>query len=510
MPPNTNFLTTTNPSPAVAGTTRTSITALLLACMFFGCNGSDDGAAGAAGAAGMTAATGGTGGEPLPTGGTGDEGGAGGAGGAAGLDVLPNGCTGNCWSYMGYGPGSDYHNTAETVLSVDNVAMLQPIWTADVGGSATGAAAVVGDTVYFASQGKLVALDRANGELRWGQPIGASGSVSYADGKVFIQSFQGSVYRFDAATGTKDWSAKIAGVASVGTPLVLADRIIVGTSSGDEVITENSVFRGSALALDRATGTTLWQHYTVELPSNGAAIWSSPSVDLEMGAAFFTTGNNYGGPASGQSDSIFALDLETGEVLWTYQALADDVWSLFGGTGPDHDFGANPILFEADGKPMVGAGSKSGTFYALDRNTGEEVWTREVAASTCQYAGILNNGAYDGQRIYVSSWPCFGDATLAALDPATGEVVWQVATDDQSWSPLTVAHGVLFAPSQTIMNAYDASDGTLLFSYEAGGSIASAAVVVDGQVFFGSGVPPAQIGAGGAVDGRILHALGLP
>src|SRR5262245_3579465 len=97
MPPNTIFLITTNPTPAVAGTTRRLLGALLVACTLGGCGDSDEGADPDAGAAGM-AGMGGTGGEGAPTGGTG------GAGG--GQDALPNGCTGNCWSYMGFGAGS--------------------------------------------------------------------------------------------------------------------------------------------------------------------------------------------------------------------------------------------------------------------------------------------------------------------------------------------------------------------------------------------------------------------
>ena len=81
----------------------------------------------------------------------------------------------------------------------------------------------------------------------------------------------------------------------------------------------------------------------------------------------------------------------------------------------------------------------------------------------------------------------------------------------QSWAPLTVANGVLFAPSQNVMQAFDASSGQLLMSFAAAGSICSGAAVVDGKVYFGAGVPPADtLSLGGAQDGSTLYALALP
>jgi polyvinyl alcohol dehydrogenase (cytochrome) len=447
-------------------------------------------------------ATGGTDGAVLPTGG---------GGGTDGSPPATDCGDADCWTYLGYDQHSTYHNPNETKITVQNVAMLEPMWTTLTSGSATGTAAVVGDTVYFHASAGTQAFDRATGEQRWKINMGGSGSITWDAGKVYAQRFSGQVIRIDGATGvTPDWATVVAGNASVGTPIIVGNKVIVGTSSGDEVAGGTSSFRGSVVALDKDLGTILWRHYTVDPPSNGAAVWSSPSVDAELGMGFFTSGNNYSGPSSGQSDAIFALDLESGDMLWSFQATANDVWNATSGTGPDHDFGTNPILFEADGKKLVGAGAKSGIFYALERETGEMVWTKSITAG-CAAGGILNNGAYDGTRIYVSSWACAGPAALVALDPATGMAVWSKNVPAQSWAPITVANGVLFVPANTTMQAFDASSGDLLFEYETEGSICSGAVVVDGQVFFGSGFPPSHIANfGGAKDGNVLHALSLP
>jgi polyvinyl alcohol dehydrogenase (cytochrome) len=207
---------------------------------------------------------------------------------------------------------------------------------------------------------------------------------------------------------------------------------------------------------------------------------------------------------------MIALDLETGALLWKFQATMNDVYTTVNqGPGPDADFGANPVLFEGGGKKLVGAGSKGGTFWALDRMTGQMVWNHLVSPG-CGIGGVFNNGAFDGTHILVSSWPCAGTSTLEALDPATGNVVWQKTMPAQSWAPITVANGVGFVASQNVLNAFDVNTGNVLFMQMVTGSISSGAVVVDGRVFFGSGVPPLAGSFGGPIDDKVFHVLAVP
>ena len=296
-----------------------------------------------------------------------------------------------------------------------------------------------------------------------------------------------------------------------GTPLVVGNKVLVGASSGEEnLVAENAKFRGRAIAIDKMTGQMLWQYETAAPPANGAAIWSSPSVDTELGLAYFTTGNNYTGVGGDQSDSIIALDLESGTLMWKFQATVNDVYTTVNfGPGPDHDFGTNPIVFDAGGKKLVGAGQKSGTFWALDRMTGQMAW-KQLVTPGCGIGGIFNNGAFDGKNIIVSSWPCNGPATLKALDGATGAMAWQVAMPAQSWAPITIANGVGFVASQNTLNAFDVANGKVLATVTVGGSISSGAVVVEGRVFFGSGVPPLAGSFGSPMDDKVFHALAIP
>jgi polyvinyl alcohol dehydrogenase (cytochrome) len=209
---------------------------------------------------------------------------------------------------------------------------------------------------------------------------------------------------------------------------------------------------------------------------------------------------------------VFALDLDTGTQRWMVQASQNDVYTINNPRSPDSDFGTNPILFEAkiDGtvRKLVGLGQKSGVFWAFDRTDGKIVWKRDFG-SPSSVGGILNNGAYDGEHIIVasngaSSTAPGGDpsngktpaifqvapvATVFALDPSSGDIVWENQVGAYVWAPITLANGVGFVAVEDELQAFDTKTGAKLpFSFDAGGTITSAPVIVDGRVFFGSGM----------------------
>jgi polyvinyl alcohol dehydrogenase (cytochrome) len=110
--------------------------------------------------------------------------------------------------------------------------------------------------------------------------------------------------------------------------------------------------------------------------------------------------------------------------------------------------------------------------------------------------------ATDGQRIYVGVANYYGIPTptgsagfWAALDPATGKILWQTADPNSSLAlgPLAVANGVVYVPSMAggatspNMLALDAATGKELWSFPAGASVIAGATVSNGTVFWGSG-----------------------
>jgi hypothetical protein len=273
--------------------------------------------------------------------------------------------------------------------------------------------------------------------------------------------------------------------------------VLVGHSCGVAEVTggaDQAVARGGVEAFDIADGKRVWTYYTVpETGENGAMVWSTVSVDTDAGVVFAGTGNNYT-MLGGHSDSIHAIDLATGTQKWFKQVRQGDQWTLGGGfAGLDTDFGANPILAEIGGKQVVADGDKGSAFWAMDRETGEILWNRPDLSSShnAQNGGILMNGAFDGKYFYVVANQPPGASVLHALDPSKmGADAWPAITLGTTvWGAPSLANGVLVVPVGTALNIYEASSGKMLNTFETGGTIAAgAAAIVDGKIIVKSGL----------------------
>lgn len=407
-------------------------------------------------------------------------------------------------------------------------------------------------------------------------PIGAGG-----DGAVIMA--------LDRNTGAEIWSTSLDGhLAAVITqsPTIHGNTVFVGVSSTEEVFAADGnypccTFRGSFAALNLTTGEIIWQtHMTPEAEPgkkgySGVAVWgSSPAVDLDRNLVYVATGNNYtwpddladclaladddteatqvcfemyDDPDTNLFDAIVALDMDDGTVVWaTKPEEGPDTWNVacvpgLPGLpeidpkncpdvhGPDHDFAQAPMLWEADGQAFVGAGRKSGWFFALDRDTGAEIWSTEVGPGG-EAGGMQWGSATDGERIYAGISNFFGQkeyklfqgpkthgGSWSALDPVTGEFLWQTADPgckdgepcagfSSIQAPLTVANGVLFGASTAGgLHALNAETGEILRSLDTGAANLSGAAVVDGMVFWGSGYDFYE--APGNNAGNTLYAL---
>jgi len=180
-------------------------------------------------------------------------------------------------------------------------------------------------------------------------------------------------------------------------------------------------------------------------------------------------------------------------------------------TGPDFDFGSAPneITYQSSSGPktIIGAGQKSGIYYALDPDTGNVLWQTKVGPGS-SLGGIEWGSATDGTRIYVAianlygipyGRPSLGSAgSWAALDPATGAIQWQIPDPNGAIDigPMTVANGVVYAGSMGFSNtasqpatmfALDATNGNTKWSFAPGSSVNAGATIVNGTVYWGSG-----------------------
>ena len=473
------------------------------------------------------------------------------------------------WPFSGH----DIHNTRnaadERILDPSRVAKLMPLWLVTTDGNVTATPSVVGGAVYAPDfGGSLWAVDAATGKVIWKNAIssytGIPGDVSrttpaywrgtliMGEGTQPITTLEGAtVFALEASSGRPLWHTKVEAdpVAIITSAPIVDDGVVyVGTSSKAEALNRPTAFRGSVLALRADTGEILWQTYMTREGYTGAAVWgSTPVVDHDTGLLYVATGNNYSVPPGvcqtpevancapsapdNYFESIVALDLKTGHVAWAAHTLPGDVSTNFiHDEGPDYDFGQGPILFttEVDGRPttLLGAGQKSGVYWALDPMTGRVVWKSEVGPGS-RLGGMMWGSAADGRRIYVSIGNTHHDPVTiqsesgkpltttggfwAALDVATGKILWRTPDPQGAIDvgALTVGDGLVYAgsmaPRGENMYALDAATGALRWSFSSGGSVAGGPAVVGGAVYWGSGY---RIGGINGSNNK-LYAFGL-
>ncbi len=473
-------------------------------------------------------------------------------------------------------PNSGHYNyntrnaSSEHTLAPSNVGELKQLWVLTADGNVTATPAVVGGVVYFPDfGGSLWAVNGMTGKVLWKKPIsrysGIKGDVSRitpaywqgslitGEGTQTVSTLRGAyVFALNAKSSRRLWLTKVEAdpVAIITSSPVVDDGVVyVGTSSKAETLNRPVTYRGSVLALNVKTGKIIWQTYLAPPGYTGAAVWgSTPVVDRATGLLYVATGNNYSAPpgvctAPGRADcaatasddyidSVVALDLKTGRVVWAARTLTADISTNYNhGDGPDYDFGQGPILFsaEVDGKPtkLLGVGQKSGIYWALNPATGAVVWKTQVGPGSRQ-GGMLWGSATDGSRIYVSigngehvpvtlvapsgTQPTTTGGLWAALDASTGKILWQTADPQGTLDlgALTVANGVVYAGSMAAtgenMYALDASTGTKKWAFASGGSVEAGAAVVDGVLYWGSGYKITAVNG----SNNKFYAFGLP
>jgi outer membrane protein assembly factor BamB len=164
------------------------------------------------------------------------------------------------------------------------------------------------------------------------------------------------------------------------------------------------------------------------------------------------------------------------------------MWTLIQPIGPDFDFGAGPNLFTTanpvTGRPeqLLGAGQKSGVYWAVDPATGKVVWQTRVGP-----AGILYGTATDGRRIYAADGDFFRTPyTLGGSGPYAGQTV-----SGGSWTAMDPATGKILWQTPDPQGAVDASFVSAANAFRATGRGQMGAAPVRGRAVRPSGRTPA-------------------
>lgn len=454
------------------------------------------GASGTGGGAPYVAGTGGV----LPPGG---------AAGGGGTTVTPDSGDYGSWPMMGYDTRNNYNNPKETILSVANAPMLKEKWRTKLAGFPPGTPVVGGGRVFIQASGGTFAVSLATGEKLWQRDdLAGTSSIAYADGFVYVHINAADLFKLNAVDGTNVWGPvrtfDPVGCDGESSPIVANNMVFVGHSCGpmetasDATADTFAKAKGGVEAFDISNGQRVWTYLTVPAagPENGAMVWSTVSVDLEAKVLYAGTGNNYSVQGE-NSDSIHAVDLMTGMRLWKTQVHTDDTWSIAGALlGPDTDFGANPILADIDGMPVVADGDKGSNFHAMDRKTGKILWQRTMLSTSRnpQNGGILMNGAFDGNNFYVlvnQPNDTANPSVLRALDARKqGADAWPAKSFGAlSWGAPALGNGVLVVPNGSHLYVLNAKTSEMLASFDTGGTIAAGSpAIVDGNIVVTSGL----------------------
>lgn len=478
--------------------------------------------------------------------------------------------------------GANLDNTrsakSETHISPQTAPNLYVKWVFTAEGDVSATPAVDGDAVYFPDWGGWLHKVNANTGARiWsrnlGDLTGVAGSISrntpaLKDNRLYLGTLKGDFLSLDARTGDLLWKTHPeAHPAAVLTqsPIVSGDRVYLGVASYEESLAADPsypccTFRGSVVALDADTGTKVWQSYVMPEGYSGGGVWGSTLVlDGTRNSLYVTTGNNSSVPPAVRDclaaatddtaaaaciapddffDAVLALDPATGARKWGRKMYPqNDTFVLTclirpedcpPPGGPDYDFGQGAILFRTtgpDGQPrqLLGAGQKSGIYWALDPDTGATVWSTQTSPPSVG-GGMMWGSAFADGHIYtaganffhlpyylpdgtVSSWGNF-----TALDAATGQIVWQTpdpVEGTQDVAPVSTANGVVFGCSIDPvghMYAMDGNTGAILWNFVSGGSCNGGAAIADGTVFWGSGYSNFGVGT----PNNKLYAFTVP
>jgi len=293
--------------------------------------------------------------------------------------------------------------TALTEIRPSNVADLELKWVFQAQSleSFETTPLVVDGVMYLTeAPNTALALDARTGRPFWRYQHNPSADARPCCGRVnrglamlgqtlFMTTIDAKLIALDAVTGQPLWQKSVAdpaaGYAMTLAPLVVKDKIIIGVAGGEYGI------RGFIAAHDAATGEEAWRFYTIPAPGEpghetwadggdawkygGAAVWLTGSYDPTVDLTYWGIGNP--GPDWNPaqrpgdnlySDSVVALDPDTGELKWHFQFTPNDDY--------DYDAVQIPVLVDlpttsaSSGKLMLW-GNRNGFFYVLDRVTGE-------------------------------------------------------------------------------------------------------------------------------------------
>jgi quinoprotein glucose dehydrogenase len=320
------------------------------------------------------------------------------------------------WPSFGGDPGAARFSPLDQI-NTSNVARLRRAWTFHTGQPGSEGVPIVADGVmYLVAANGIFALEPETGTQLWHYPatqVALRGLAYWPGGEAshprVFAGIGGGMVALDATTGKPapgfadegllDLKQGVLGdlddakISLQSPPIVVGNLIITGSANGEN--TPSLGAYGDIRAWDADTGVLVWTFHTVPRPGEpghetwpgdswknrtGVNNWGFMTVDERRGIVYVPLGSPtsdfYGADRAGNGlygNSLVALDVKTGKLLWHRQLVHHDLW--------DFDPAAAPILFSAqhDGStiPAVAQITKAGLLFSFNRVTGEPLYGME-------------------------------------------------------------------------------------------------------------------------------------
>jgi alcohol dehydrogenase (cytochrome c) len=462
-------------------------------------------------------------------------------------DLLLRPPAANWLSYHGDYSGRRYSGLSE--LNPANVSQLRAEWVFHAPNSnwLETTPVVINGMMFVTASNDAFALDARTGRVVWhhSRPISEgliddasrhiSRGVAVWHDRVYMETDNAHLLCLDARSGNQLWDVAYAdwnrNYGATSAPLVVKDKILVGTSGGDDGV------RGFIAAFDAVTGKLAWRFWTIPAPGEsgseswpgkaylrgGGTTWMPGTYDPDLNLIYWGTSN----PAPDfnddvrpgddlYTDCVLALDPDTGKLKWYFQFTPHDLY--------DYDAVETPMLIDVTyrGEPrkLLVQANRNGYLYLLDRSNGKFLFATPFVEKLNWAKGIDEHGrpirtgvrpTSQGTRVCpgyagATNWysPSYNESThlvyFLALEEC--ETFFSAPTPPFREGKEYYSTGVKRIPGETsekILLAYSLETGSLVWKYPQVGrhSTGGTMTTAGGVLFFGD-----EGGSLEAVDAR--------